>query len=52
MDPQLVHGDPPLETRAGSPVQAEPWGLDSDTPARGPASPACDSLVLLLLLLL
>lgn len=33
MDPQLIHGDPPLETRAGSPVRAGPWGLDTDTPA-------------------
>lgn len=42
-------GIPPLETRAGSPVRAGPWGgLDSDSPARGPASSACDSLLLLL----
>lgn len=40
-------GMPPLETRAGSPVQAGPWRLDSNAPARGPASSACDSLLVL-----
>lgn len=46
MDPQLIHGDPPLETRAGSPVRAGPWGNSTATappevPRLPPATACC-----------